>query len=121
MEIKKKKYDYFKTVKEKTEYIIDKYLNIPYMHYNEIELNFKENFYFLVLKIFDSEIYGRDLKFTKEEFNFYTTYNVDMILKETISLCQEDILYYKKQIKKAKGHIVPHSYSNFIPLLFHRR
>lgn len=100
MKIKKNNYDYFKIVKEKTEYAINKYLYIPNMHYNEIELNFKENFYFLVLKIFDREIYGRDLKFTREEINFYTTYNVNMILKEIIELCQKDILYYKKQIKK---------------------
>lgn len=102
METKKKKYDYFKTVKEKTEYIIDKYLNIPYMHYNEIELNFKENFYFLILKIFDEEIYGRDLKFTKDEIKFYLNYKIDNIIVELFELCKSDIKQYKKQISKGR-------------------
>ena len=105
--MKKKKYDYFRTVKEKTECVIDKYLYIPNIIYNGLDIDFKEKYYSLILKIFDNEIYGRDFKFTKEEINFYTTYNVDSMLKETISLCQEDIIYYKKQIKKATGYIAP--------------
>lgn len=87
---------------------------------NGLEEDFKQNLYYFFLRLIDREVYGLEFKFSKEEMNFYTTYNIDTIFKEIIELCQEDILYYKKQIKKAKGHL-PHSYSNFIPLLFHRR
>lgn len=102
MKFKKKEYDYYKTIKEKTEFIIDKYLYIPIMEYDGLEINFKQNFYIFFLKLIDKEVYGLDFKFSKGEISFYTTFKVDTILKEAIALCQPDIRYYRKQIKKLR-------------------
>lgn len=102
---KQKIYDYYKTIKEKSDYVIDKYLYIPNINYNKLEINFKENFYYLMLKIFDGEIYERHFEFTTKECNFILDYKIDNILKEVIELCSKDIVYYKKQIKKAKVKI----------------
>lgn len=72
---------------------------------NGLEEDFKQNLYCFLLKLIDMEVYKLEFKFTRAEVNFYTTYNIDTILKEAIELCSKDILYYKKQIKKAKVKI----------------
>lgn len=43
------------------------------------------------------------MDFSKVEFDFFIDFKIDKILREIIELCKPDILYYKKQIKKATG------------------
>lgn len=91
-----KNYDFYKSIREKTEIIFNRHLYLDNINYNGYEIVYKEKFFEFIINLFIKNIYNCDFVFSRAEVDLFFDLNINSILREIIVACQNDIIFYKR-------------------------